>query len=253
MRINEGRTYRAREFATLAGVSVRALHHYDRLGLLKPRRTPAGYRAYTARDLEALEQIVALKLIGVPLKKIPILGRASPMALADALRAQRKTLQEKRALLDQTLAAIGEVEGALRAGREVDSALFRRIIEVIEMQNNSEEWKKKYDLLVDAKIERLKSLSPDALADLRQQWAALVAEIQQALDEDPAGPRAQAFATRWVDLFRQLMGGSMPQSMVSAAAAYPETNWSPEMTLFAERIAPKSVWEFVSKTMAARR
>lgn len=36
--------YRVREFAELSGVTVRALHHYDRVGLLKPRRTDAGYR-----------------------------------------------------------------------------------------------------------------------------------------------------------------------------------------------------------------
>lgn len=34
-------TYHAREFAEIAGVTVRALHHYDRIGLLKPRRTPS--------------------------------------------------------------------------------------------------------------------------------------------------------------------------------------------------------------------
>ena len=44
--------YRAREFAELAGVTVRTLHHYDRLDLLKPRRTDAGYRLYRDRDLE---------------------------------------------------------------------------------------------------------------------------------------------------------------------------------------------------------
>src|SRR5882757_5503192 len=43
------RTYRVGEFARLAGVTPRALHHYDRLGLLKPRRTAVGYRAYTDR------------------------------------------------------------------------------------------------------------------------------------------------------------------------------------------------------------
>ena len=49
-----------REFAQLAGVTVRALHHYDRLGLLQPRRTQQRYRAYGSKDLEILEQIVAL-------------------------------------------------------------------------------------------------------------------------------------------------------------------------------------------------
>jgi DNA-binding transcriptional MerR regulator len=57
--------YQANEFAELAGVTVRALHHYDRLGLLKPSgRTNSGYRLYTDRDLVRLEQIVVLKFLG---------------------------------------------------------------------------------------------------------------------------------------------------------------------------------------------
>ena len=63
-------SYKVQAFADLAGVTVRALHHYDRLALLRPVRTRAGYRMYGARDLERLEQIVALKCLGVPLKQI---------------------------------------------------------------------------------------------------------------------------------------------------------------------------------------
>ena len=49
--------YRAQQFAELAGVTVRTLHHYDRLGLLKPRvRTEGGYRLYGDSDLARLEQ-----------------------------------------------------------------------------------------------------------------------------------------------------------------------------------------------------
>lgn len=79
MRKMESQTYRIDEFAKLAGVTARALRHYDRLGLLKPTRTQAGYRAYTERDLAFVEQIVALKFIGVPLKQIGVLGRASAL------------------------------------------------------------------------------------------------------------------------------------------------------------------------------
>lgn len=82
----DDRTYHTREFAQLAGVTARALHHYDRLGLLKPKRTPAGYRAYSAHDFEKLEQIIALKFIGVPLKKIRLFatrtGRRGPEDIA---------------------------------------------------------------------------------------------------------------------------------------------------------------------------
>src|ERR1039458_7274736 len=92
--------YRSRQFAELAGVTVRTLHHYDRLGLLKPRRTAAGYRVYQARDLERLEQIIALKFLGLPLRRIGTLLDRELVALPDALRMQRSVLEEKRRLLE---------------------------------------------------------------------------------------------------------------------------------------------------------
>src|ERR1700730_4761801 len=93
------RTYGIREFAELAGVTVRALHHYDRLGLLTPRRTQTRYRIYSAKDLKTLEQIVALKFIGLPLDKIKLLLRSNRFGLSTALRAQRTLLEQKRSLL----------------------------------------------------------------------------------------------------------------------------------------------------------
>ena len=55
----------------------------------KPKRTKGGYRAYSARDFERLEQIIALKFIGLPLKKIGFFTARTPERLARALRAQR--------------------------------------------------------------------------------------------------------------------------------------------------------------------
>src|SRR5579862_6681261 len=103
---NAAKIFQAQQFARLAGVTVRRLHHYDRLGLLKPRRTEAGYRLYLERDLERLEQIVALKFIGLPLKQIKSLLDRNPLGLIDALRLQRAALQDKRRLLDSAIHAI---------------------------------------------------------------------------------------------------------------------------------------------------
>src|SRR5207248_10439792 len=63
--------YHVQEFARRAGVTVRALHHYDQLGLLKPSgRSAAGYRLYRDADLVRLQQIVTLKFIGLSLQQI---------------------------------------------------------------------------------------------------------------------------------------------------------------------------------------
>jgi DNA-binding transcriptional MerR regulator len=53
------------------GVTVRALHHWDEIGLVRPSlRTPAGYRLYTAADLERLQRIVVYRELGLGLDRI---------------------------------------------------------------------------------------------------------------------------------------------------------------------------------------
>lgn len=186
-------TYRVGEFAVLAGVTVRALHHYDRVGLLCPHRGTGGYRVYSARDLERLEQIVVLRFLGIPLRQIGEMLRASPVSLAGSLRAQHATLAKRRQLLDVAIAAIEDLERAVATGTTGQPQLFKRIIEVIDMQTDPNAWKQEYDELVAKKVERLQALSPDALADLRSRWTTLATEIRGALADDPerggAGPR----------------------------------------------------------------
>ncbi len=64
------------EFAQRTGVTVRTLHHYDRLGLLRPgARTESGYRLYGERELIRLQQIATLKFIGCSLNEIKASAR----------------------------------------------------------------------------------------------------------------------------------------------------------------------------------
>jgi DNA-binding transcriptional MerR regulator len=120
-----GRYYKIREFAALAAVTVKALHHYDRLGLLQPGRTEAGYRVYCDRDLETLEQIVALKFLGIPLKQIGVVLKRS-VQLPDALRLQRRALEDKQALLGRAIRAIQAAEESLESGKPADAAILKK-------------------------------------------------------------------------------------------------------------------------------
>src|SRR3954452_23599180 len=191
-------TYKTQQFASLTGVSVRALHHYDRLGLLRPRRSPAGYRIYTDGQVAVVEQIVALKFIGLPLSDIKGVLRRGPADLVTILEAQRRILEEKRRLLDLAITAIHEAQTV--AASQPNIAALRSIIEVIEMQNRSTDWTKKYDTLLTAKIERLRTMSPETRAALGQQWGDLLKAVEAAVDEDPASPVAQELGGRWLNL-----------------------------------------------------
>src|SRR5882762_3885294 len=178
--------YHVQEFAELAGVTVRPLHHYDRLGLLKPRRTHAGYRLYSLRDFERLEQIVALKFLGIPLKQIRTLFHREAHALPEALRMQRRVLEEKRRLLDSVINAILEAEQATRPGERPDSAVLKKIIEVIEMQDNMDWSKKYYSNEAQIKIEEHKQLwSPENQERWSKEWSDLFRDVEAALGEIP--------------------------------------------------------------------
>src|SRR5690348_14943471 len=92
-----GRFYKTAEFARLASVTVRTLHHYDRLGLLKPSgRTAKDHRLYGERDFARLQQIVTLKFIGFPLKQIKNILNRDSFDLACELRSQREIIGEQR-------------------------------------------------------------------------------------------------------------------------------------------------------------
>jgi DNA-binding transcriptional MerR regulator len=197
-------TYSTAAFAALAGVTPRALRHYDRLGLLKPRRSEAGYRLYSERDLEALEAIVGLKFIGVPLKEIAAIRRRAKGPFAQVLRAQREALEAKRRSVTRAIAAVTAAEAALRSGAAPDTDLFRRIIEVMHMDKPHEEAVATYTAMLKAKATYLASLTTEQRADLKQRWMQLIADVRDAITDDPAGPRAQGLLDRWLVLLREL-------------------------------------------------
>lgn len=93
--------------AELAGVTVRTLHHYDEIGLVRPSaRTVAGYRAYSAGDVERLREVLAYRRLGFGLREVADLV-SDPSADAVAhLRRLRGLLLEQRDRTDAMVAAI---------------------------------------------------------------------------------------------------------------------------------------------------
>src|SRR5262245_58866975 len=108
--------YRAREFAARAGVTVRALHHYDRLGLLRPARTASGYRIYRETDFVRLAQIITLKFVGFPLNRIKSFLDPGSLDLQGVLQMQRAFLLEKRRHIDKAIEALGHAQRSVASG-----------------------------------------------------------------------------------------------------------------------------------------
>lgn len=99
--------YRIGEIAQLAGISVRALHHYDEIGLLCPKaRSGAGYRLYDMEDLLRLQQIMIRRELGLTLEQIRATIDASDFTLKRALERQRAELQARRLETTRMIEAI---------------------------------------------------------------------------------------------------------------------------------------------------
>ena len=222
--------YQAHEFAQRAGVTVRTLHHYDRLGLLKAsRRTRAGYRLYSDPDLIRLEQIVVLKSIGLTLKETRELLQRDRSALQETLARQQRVLTEKRKQLDKTIHAIGAAHRALDTASEPNWTLFIRIIKEITMQNETDWTKQYYTDEAQAKVDARRHLwSPELQEIVTKQWNDLYRDIEAALHEDPAGPTAQQLLARWRELVSAFTGGDadIQQGLKRMYADMP--NWPAE-------------------------
>jgi DNA-binding transcriptional MerR regulator len=204
--------FQAREFAALTGVTVRTLHHYDRLGLLKPSRyTRAGYRLYAERDFARLEQIVTLKFIGFSLKEIKGILSRDRFDLATALRRQREAITEKRKRLDLAIRAIQRAEYVVGVNQDAGWELFAKIIEVINMQSDMNWSKKYYSNEAQKEIEhRAATIPQEVIEQAQRDWAILIGEVDVAVKagEDPSSAKSQALATRWSKLMEGFTGGN---------------------------------------------
>jgi DNA-binding transcriptional MerR regulator len=212
--MNQGdeKLFKAREFAGLTGVTVRALHHYDRIGLLKPSRySQSGYRLYRESDVARLEQVVALKFIGFSLRQIRDILRNGGGDLASTLRRQREAIEEKRQRLQQAVQAIQLAEYAIAVKGQPGWEVFTKIIEVINMQNNMDWSKKYYSEDAQREIEkRAATIPPEVIEQAQRDWASLIKEVENAVaaKEDPASDKAQALTARWTELVKGFTGGN---------------------------------------------
>src|SRR5262249_419985 len=154
-----------------------------------------------------LEQIVALKFIGIPLKQIKAMLERDAAGLPAAPRRQRAVLEQKRRLLDRAIEAIRMAEHSFAAGRRPDPSILKHIIEVIEMQNG--DWSEKYySPEARAKIqERRAEWTPELQAKVQQEWLDLFRDVEAALGEDPASEKARALGERWKKLVGGFTGG----------------------------------------------
>jgi DNA-binding transcriptional MerR regulator len=196
-----------RQLANMAGVSVRTLHHYDHIGLLRPSaRTAAGYRLYGTKDLLRLQQILLFKELDLPLEEIRRILDDPGFDPVQALAQHRRTLElraERLAHLlhtiDRTIARLTEVDMSL-----TDEELYEGL-----PKEQVERWKREVDERYDPKLVAESNRRVHAMG--KEQWNAVKAEgdaisrrMAELMGRAPSDPEVQATIARqhaWIENF----------------------------------------------------
>ena len=119
-----------KEISDLTGISVRTLHYYDEIGLLKPtEKCDAGYRLYDDKALETLQQILFFREFDISLKEIKAVLDNPALERNQILQVQRKMLVTKKERMERLIASIDDI---LKGENKMDFTIFTKT-EVEEM------------------------------------------------------------------------------------------------------------------------
>lgn len=180
------RIWRIGELAELAGITVRTLHHYHRLGLLSPScRTSGGHRCYTRKDVIQLQRIIALRNCGLSLEKIgAALAAGADGDLADLLRGQLEVVDERiRQAVALRIRLLGILDALDQRVEPSVTEILRLIVETTTL--NHPITAEQFAQMREQRARQVREMSAETFAALKkklqQSWAVLGRDEQALL------------------------------------------------------------------------
>jgi len=193
------------QLAARTGLSVRTLHHYDEIGLLRPSgRTPAGHRLYGRAEVERLQQVASLRQLGLPLGEIRDCLDRPGFSLEGVLEIQIERLREDIGSKERLCALLEGLLGRLAADEDVSLDELTGTIEgtvALERYYTPDQ--------LERLARRREAVGEDRMLEAQEEWAALFASFTEAMEAgiDPADERVQALSRRSAALIEEFTGG----------------------------------------------
>jgi DNA-binding transcriptional MerR regulator len=211
--------YSVRQLARLAGVSVRTLHVYDNLGLLKPSvRTDAGYRQYGEAELLRLQQILFYKELDIPLKNIAEIMDDPGFDLVEALTGHKHALTARR---DRINTLLHTIDATIDHLKNKTMSNFEKLYEGMPReqaaalrQNAIDNWGE--DAIL--KSERaLMEMSSERLAGLKADQQDIAQRLRALRRQDPQSAPVQEQIARHCEMIRGFWGFTKNESIKAGA------------------------------------
>ncbi|RFS13775.1 MerR family transcriptional regulator [Emticicia sp. C21] len=203
--------YSVQKMAKLAGVSVRTLHLYDQMGLLKPSiRTEARYRLYVEKELLRLQQILFYKELDFPLKEIQVILDNPGFDLVEALLSHKESLQAKQYRISMLLETIDKTVNHLKTGtimlkpEELYEGLAKETAEAYRTEAS-----KKYGNEVVAHSEKaLGKLTKEQFESLKAELKENATALFALKNENPISEQTQNLIAKHYEIIRIFWGTS---------------------------------------------
>lgn len=205
--------YSVKKLAKLAGVSVRTLHLYDKIGLLKPSvRTAARYRLYGEKELLRLQQILFYRELDFPLKDICTILDNPSFDIVQALEGHRKALLAK---IERLNTLVGTIDKTLITVKNKSMLQVEDLYDGIP-QDKAEAWRAEAmnkwgkEPILEAE-ENMRSLSKEEIDSLKTELNEISEKLTALMHGEPANPEVQQLIARRYQIILRFTGGQIKQ------------------------------------------
>lgn len=205
--MSNSRTYSIGEFSTKTGTSIRTLHYYDEIGLLKAEKHPhSGHRQYTEQDVLTLQKIVGFKFLGYSLEQISKMMNESSLnvTLHDTLQNQKKAFEQKKEQIETTLKAINRTIRLIEDEEEVDSTILMSLINSMQTEKHQRLWIEQHTSKEVAN--QLFNKSEEEMAALDKEFIHLSKEVKRLIGRPVHTPEVQELMDRHMKTTLKFVG-----------------------------------------------
>jgi len=191
--------FTVKQLANLAGITPRALHYYDEIGLLKPAKIGAnGYRYYGEEAALRLQQILFYRELDLPLAEIrKIMSRRNFDALP-ALESHKAELKKRMERTRRLLQTVDETIAYLKGKKQMSPKQLFSAFSEEEQEKLTQEAEQTYDAaVVRASRRKWKSYPQRQKEEILAEGNAIYAEMTAAMPKGAASPEVQSLVARW--------------------------------------------------------
>ncbi len=214
--IVENKTWKVGELSKLTGLTIRTLHHYDEIGLLRPTfRTDTGHRLYTEEDIIKLQQIMSMKELDFSLEEIKDAFENPEYNPKEVIEMQLQKLDKEIKLKEQLKNQLQELWEVFHCWQKPNLEQFIRSIELIKAQK---------EYFTQEQINRMKmhydKLNNLEAHDIANSWSQIISSLQSEMEHGTSvdNPRVMELAERWKQGMDFFSGGD--NGIIYSAESY---------------------------------